>query len=31
MIKKNVFISLSHNPKATWKLINEIIGKKVFN
>lgn len=28
---KNKFISVSKNPKATWKLINEITGKKLTN
>jgi len=30
-VYKNKFNSLSHNPKATCKLINELIGKKAIN
>lgn len=28
---KNKFNSVSHNPKATWKLINEVVGNKAIN
>jgi len=28
---KNKFNSVSHNPKATWKIINEVIGNKAIN